>query len=76
MFNWINKIFGSKPKAVKKETLPIVNPIVEELVVAEELPKDMSLSEEIVIQAAVEEKAVGKKQKVTFGSKVAKFFGF
>ena len=71
---WMMKENGTLPvkaKPVKKETLSILNPIVEE-----QPSKDMTLTKEIVMQAAVEEKAVGKKQKVTFGSKVAKFFGF
>ena len=71
---WMMKENGTLPvkaKPIKQDTLPILNPIVEE-----QPPKDMALSEEIVIQAAVEDKPVGKKQKVTFGSKVAKFFGF
>ena len=72
---WMMKENGTLPvkaKTPKKEPLPIVNPSVEEEVTL----KDMPLTEEITIQAAVEEKPVGKKQKVTFGSKVAKFFGF
>jgi len=72
---WMMKENGTLPvkaKPVKKEALPILNPIVEE----EVTPKDMNLTEQITIQAAVEEKPVGKKQKVTFGRKVAKFFGF
>ena len=71
---WMMKENGTlptKPKPVKKEALPILNPVVEEIT-----PKDINLTKEIKIQAAVEDKPLGKKQKVTFGSKVAKFFGF
>ncbi len=63
---WMMKENGTLPVKKKIDPLPIVNPIVEELV----------LTEEIVIQAAREEEPTGKKQKVTFRTKVAKFFGF
>ncbi|MAG39546.1 hypothetical protein CMI41_01080 [Candidatus Pacearchaeota archaeon] len=63
---WMMKENGTLPVKKKIAPLPIVNPIAEELV----------LTEEIVIQTAKEDKPTGKKQKVTFGNKVAKFFGF
>ncbi len=63
---WIMKENGTLPVKKKAAPLPIVNPVVEEL----------ALTEKIVIQAAREEEPTGKKQKVTFGRKVAKFFGF
>ena len=84
---WMMKENGTLPtktKAVKKQPLSILNPVVEEATTVEvppvsvepAAPKDLSLTKDIVIQAAEEEKVVGKKQKVTFGKKVAKFFGF
>lgn len=63
---WIMKENGTLPVKKKAEPLPVASPAVEEL----------ALTEKIVIQAAREEEPTGKKQKVTFGTKVAKFFGF
>jgi len=78
-----NGTFPVKQKTEAKEILSIINPIVETLEIKQEadsaemfLPK-VSLTEDIIMLAAKDkEKATGKKQKVTFGSKVAKFFGF
>jgi hypothetical protein len=77
---WMMKENGTLPvkqKAETKNLLSIINPVVEdpEATTEKQSPADLSLTREIVIQSAVKDKPVGKKQKVTFGRKVAKFFG-
>ena len=83
---WMMKENGTLPvkqKTEVKDILSIINPIVETLATEQEvdsaemfLPK-VSLTKDIIMLAAKDkEEATGKKQKVTFGTRVAKFFGF
>jgi hypothetical protein len=68
---WIMKENGTLP--VKKKAEPLL--IIEE--VKPEISDELSLSEEVTLHyPATEEQLIGKKEKVTFGKKLAKFFGF
>jgi len=68
---WIMKENGTLP-VKKKVEVPL---IIEE--VKPETSDELSLSEEVTLHyPATEEQPTGKKEKVTFGKKLAKFFGF